>query len=251
MSSVSSSTSSSSSRKRVTFTDEDVVVPLTLPALPEAVSEPERPETTSHSTASTAPAAGVYTPPSKSNSPTSLLSDAEVLPQAKELDTYEPRNIVLHPCLTISNPAQWDMLIDPQIPPRPDALEEFGQDLITYDLFADSISEMRIICDILPWSIIIDIKQSGLGRSPRTEDITNSIYASLRKLASSVDFNNQTTERQRRIQRAYRRRCHRFSIPDETDGLRRIDFLEGQTMFLGLSPGSRHDEWHLLVGQEY
>ena len=34
-------------------------------------------------------------------------------------------------------------------------------------------------------------------------------------------------------------------------GMRRIDFLEGQTMFLGLSPGDHVDKWHLHVGKEY
>ena len=136
--------------------------------------------------------------------------------------------------------------MNPQTP-RPHALDQFGHHFMTHHAFPDLVSEIRIDCDILLWPIIIDIKQDA-DRSPRIEDIFVSIYVSLRKLASSVDYVNQSTERQRRIQRAYHRRC---SEARERDGLRRIDFLEGQTMFLGLSPGKYVDEWQLHVGKEY
>lgn len=141
------------------------------------------------------------------------------------------------------------MLINPKTPPRPHALDQFGRDFMTHPSYAfpDLVSEIQINCDILPWPIIIDIKQDA----PRIEGVFESIYVSLWKLASSVDFGNQTTERQHRIQKAYRRRCRHSSVLAERDGLRRIDFLEGQTMFLGLSPGDHVNEWHLHVGNEY
>jgi hypothetical protein len=234
-----------------------------------AVSEAETPEITSpqlHSPTSTTSTSSPYTPPSNaeasisiedqdgvttnSDSPTCTpsRSDAVALLEAKALEMNESYGVILHKRLTIANPLKWNMLINPQISPRPRALEEFGHDFMTRDPFPNSISIIRIQCDILPWPIIIDIEQDGLDRSPRIKDISNSIYVSLWKLASSVDLDQQTIERQGRIQKAYRRRCRQLSIPDKTDGLRRIDFLEGQTMFCGLSPGSDDDEWYLHIG---
>jgi hypothetical protein len=271
-SSSSSSTASSSSR-RVTFVDTDTAI--SLPSLAHEPSEAseKRPQVTppatppSHSPnfTSTLSTSGPYTPGPPSNSIgdiliqgpdnvttnsdslTSTPSDAIVLLKAK---AYEPQDLPLHKCLITSNPAQWDMLINPQTPPRPHALDQFGRDFMTHHAFPDLVFKIQINCDILPWPIIIDIKQD-VDRSPRIESVFEPIYVSLWKLASSVDFGNQTTERQHRIQKAYQHRCRHSSVPGERDGLRRIDFLEGQTMFLGLSPGNHVDEWHLHVGKEY
>ena len=269
----SSSTTSSSSRKRVTFLDTDTVIsfpsqePLEDSETRPQVTPPTTPPSHSpNSTASTLSNSGPYTPPSTSDdgiliqaqdnvttNPDSLTptpSDAVVLLEAKALDTYKPHDLLLHKCLIISNPAQWDMLINPQASPRPHALDEFGRDFMTHHAFPDLVSKIRINCDILPWPIIIDIEQD-VDRSPRIEGVFDSIYVCLWKLASSVDFGNETTERRHRIQKAYGRRCRHSCAPGERDGLRRIDFLEGQTMFLGLSPGDNVDEWHLHVGKEY
>jgi hypothetical protein len=230
---------------------------------PPATPPPHSP----NSTMSTLSTSGPYTPPSNSNgdiliqsqdnvttnsySLTPTLSDTIVLLEVKALDTYKPYDLSLHKCLTTPNPALWDMLTNPQTPPRPHALDQFGHEFMTHHAFPDLVSNIRINCDILPWAIIIDIEQD-VDRSPRIEDIFGSIYVSLWKLASSEDFGNQSTERQHRIQKAYRRRCRHSAVPGpgERDGLRRIDFLEGQTIFLGLSPGDNVDEWHLHVGKE-
>lgn len=271
----SASTASSSSARRVTFMDTDTIisVPSYIPS--EADLETERPQPLSsappllyspNSTASTSSTSGPYTPPtnsggdisiqnqggvaSDSDSLTSTLSDPVVLLETKAPHTCENHCLVLHTCLTTSSPVQWDMLVDPQTPPRLEALVQFGPDFMTHPGFPDSVSKIEINCDMLPWPIIIDIKQDG-DRSPRIEDIFESIYVSLRKLASSVDYNNQTAERQRRIEKAYRRRCSQSSFDERRDGLRRIDFLEDQTIFLGLSPGNDDHEWHLHVGWEY
>lgn len=266
-SSSSTSTSASGTRRKITFKDTDVVI--SLPHTPTEISEPERPDIASstapqsHSPTSTTSLSGPYTPASVSNGDTPIEgqdsvttnsvsltpppSDAVALLEEKALDA--PQGVILHTCLTISNPIYWNMLINPEIPPRPHELDQFGHDFMTNNAFPHSISTIRINCDILPWPITIDIEQEeGLDRSPRIEDIAKSIYVSLWKLASFVDLNDQTTERQSRIQKAYRRRCRQLSIPAETDGLRRIDFLEGQTMFRGLSPGNHDDEWHLHFG---
>ena len=226
---------------------------------PPATPPPHSP----NSTASTLSTSGPYTPPSNFNggiliqgqdnvttsfdSPTPTRSDAVVLLEAMAHDTYKPHDLRLHKCLITSNPTQWDMLINPQTHPRPHALDQFGRDFMTHHAFPDLVSKIRINCDILPWPIIIDIEEE-VDRSPRIEGVFESIHLSLRKLASSVDFSNETIERQRRIHKAYGHRCRQLG---ERDGLRRIDFLEGQTMFLGLSPGDQVDEWYLHIGNEY
>jgi len=253
--------------------DTDTVI--SLPPQEESEDSETRPQVTPpatppphspHSTTSTLSTSGPYTPPSNFNggiliqgqdnvttsleSPTPTRSDVVVLLEAMTLDTYKPHDLPLHNCLITSNPAHWDMLINPQTQPRPHTLDQFGRDFMTHHAFPDLVSKIRINCDVLPWPIIIDFEEE-VDRSPRIEGVFKSIYVSLRKFASSVDFSNQTTERQRRIQKAYVRRCRHTSVPGERDGLRRIDFLEGQTMFLGLSPGDQVDEWHLHIGNEY
>ena len=257
-------------------TDTVISLPSHEPSEPEASEQGRQvtplatpPSHSPNSTTSTLSTSGPYTPPSNSigdiliqgqdnvtansDSLTPTPSDAIILLEAKALDTYEPYDLPLHKCITASNPAhfdwQWDMLINPQTPPRPHALDQFGRHFMTHHAFPNLISKIRINCDILPWPIIIDIEQD-VDRSPRIEVVFESIYVCLWKLASSVDFGDQNPDRQHRIQKAYRRRCRHSSVSGEMDGLRRIDFLEGQTVFLGLSPGNRVDEWNLHVGKE-
>lgn len=270
-----SSTATSGSRKRVTFMETDTIVSLPPYVPSEAVSETERPQIlpppapplySPNSTTSTL-STGPHTPPptseadilirdqdgvaTSSGNLISAPSDAVVPQEAKEVDTYEPFGLVLHPCLTTSNPIHWNMLIDPQTSLRPPELDEIGHEFMTDPAFPDSISKIRISCDILPWPIIINIEPDDPEHSPQIiEDITKSIYDSLWKLANSVDLDNQTTERQRGIKKAYRRRCRRLSLDEQTNGLRRIDFLEDQTMFLGLTSGNHEDEWNLHIGPE-
>ena len=243
--------------------DTDTII--SLPHMPsDADSEIESPQATSsglfpphspNSTASTSSTSGPYTPPSNpeydigiqgvatnSDSLAPSLSDPVVL-----LEAHKPYGLLLHTCLTTSNPVQWDMLIDPKTPFRPHAL---AHDFMTHHAFPDPVSKMQISCELLPWPIIIDINQEA-DHSPRIEDIFESIHIFLWKLVSSQDFENQTAERQHRIKKAYQRRYSQSSAAGGGVGLRRIDFLDDQTMFLGLSPGDNDDEWRLHVGKEY
>jgi len=139
------------------------------------------------------------------------------------------------------------MLINPQTQPQLAALSQVGDEPMTNDEFPESISEIRIRCDILPWPIIMEIQQDGSDHTPRIDDIFRSIYASLSKWASEEDFEAQTRGRKRRIKEARRARCDQLSLP-YTEGLKRIDFLESKTKFSGLSPGDSHEEWYLHVG---
>ena len=119
---------------------------------------------------------------------------------------------------------------------------------MTKNEFPDSISEIQIDCDTLLWPIVIKIKQDVSYRAPQIGDIFESIYTSLWKPVARADFEAQAPDRQLRIREAHRDRCAILSLSPTAEPLKRIDFLESKTIFLGLSPGDSDKEWCLHVG---
>lgn len=88
-------------------------------------------------------------------------------------------------------------------------------------------------------------------------DVMKGLYANLREPVSEKDFNKEPKERRDRITRAFLQRISRVGKKDgpeyraERDkGLKRIDWLEGEDMFLGFehaSDGVGH-HWSLVTG---
>ena len=102
----------------------------------------------------------------------------------------------------------------------------------------------------LPWTIKV---YSSNGQFVTLEDVFDSLYRSLRTNITRAEFNTfPRQEDQRRASRAYEKRYRRFrntrAYEDEKrGGMKRVDFLMGHTQFLGISSGSRPDQWQLRV----
>jgi hypothetical protein len=109
---------------------------------------------------------------------------------------------------------------------------------------------LTIISMHLPWIIKV---YSSNGQFVTLEDVLDSIYRSLRRNITHAEFNMfPTQENQRRASRAYEKRYRRLRNTrayeeEKRSGMKRVDFLMGHTKFLGISSGSRPDEWQLRV----
>jgi Family of unknown function (DUF6699) len=109
-------------------------------------------------------------------------------------------------------------------------------------------TRIRIACDLIPWTIEVR-GRTTLPNDPtsfvRVIDVLDGIYTSLREGVTSAEWNRAERAFRDQVKKAYSRRCHvsrSFTLTgyEEKQGVRRIDYLQEKTMFLGLtikSPG--------------
>lgn len=143
------------------------------------------------------------------------------------------------------------------IPPQP-------RPILNHDLSqlatTPPVTCMRIITDLIPWSIIIR-GRTTMANDPnsfvRVHDVLDGIYKSLREGVSNDEWNRVPKSFRDRVKKAYSRRCQ-ASLPftlkgyEEKQGIRRVDYLREKTMFLGLAlkiPDKRDEEitWIMML----
>lgn len=113
------------------------------------------------------------------------------------------------------------------------------------------LSKIHISCKYLPQSI--EIHPVYNSRSITIGDIIYGLYRALRGHASGADWSPLPKDAQRRVRNAWRRRYKRQGSSaereyEERQGLRWVDFLEGNSGFRGLSSGHSIEHWVMHVG---
>ncbi|KAF7327121.1 hypothetical protein MKEN_00288400 [Mycena kentingensis (nom. inval.)] len=113
---------------------------------------------------------------------------------------------------------------------------------------------MTIVSSHLPWGITVTASAQGYGAFITVADVLAVLHTSLRTRVSKDEYERLGSHRlMRRVSDAYterymRLRGHRGYAEEKTGGLRRVDFLMGQTRFRGLSPStSQPDVWRFHV----
>ncbi|KIJ53947.1 hypothetical protein M422DRAFT_24945 [Sphaerobolus stellatus SS14] len=113
-----------------------------------------------------------------------------------------------------------------------------------------TLSRFYISCKLLPWTL--EIPPTHNGRYITFGDILEGLHRCLRAHASKADWEALDKDRQRRVRIAWRQRCKRQASEEERlyedrNGLRRVDFLEKNLGFYGLTPGNSAEHWVMHV----
>jgi len=119
------------------------------------------------------------------------------------------------------------------------------------------LSFMRIKCPLLPWPIDVHPDARSGSTVVTVGNVLEAIYSALRHRVSEAEWRAASPETQQRVRHAYLRRCkrqqsHTKRAYEESQGLRRIDWLVMNTAFQGLTPGKSPDRWvmHLRPGEK-
>ncbi|KAJ6567964.1 hypothetical protein DFH09DRAFT_1468219 [Mycena vulgaris] len=104
----------------------------------------------------------------------------------------------------------------------------------------------------LPWAIAVPASN---GRYVTVSDVHTAVYRTLRANVMPAEFNALGTRKlMRRASEAYTQRYERLRgqrgyTEEKRGGVKRVDFLMGNTKFLGISPGAgAPDMWQIHIG---
>ncbi|KAJ7450124.1 hypothetical protein FB451DRAFT_1286192 [Mycena latifolia] len=109
---------------------------------------------------------------------------------------------------------------------------------------------ISIVTPHLPWSIAVSASN---GRYVTVSDALTGLHHALRVNVTSAEYNALGSHKlMRRAAAAYTHRYmrlkgHRGYEEEKKHGIKRVDFLMGNTKFRGLSPTERADVWRLHV----
>ncbi|EPQ54641.1 hypothetical protein GLOTRDRAFT_139179 [Gloeophyllum trabeum ATCC 11539] len=133
----------------------------------------------------------------------------------------------------------------PRGSPRPLTVEELNKPV------ADrTLTKMDIACNHLPWCVRIR-REEGI----RIVDVLDGIQKTYYRTLTDADRERIPPQRLPACHRAFKHRCRTaLALPEvvEREGMRRVDMLEGKTMFLGLicpPPDQSQSQWILHMGK--
>lgn len=112
---------------------------------------------------------------------------------------------------------------------------------------------LRIVMPGLPWSI--KVYPAAHGAYVTVGDVVDAVYTALRTNVRSSEFAQLSSSRnQSSATAAYQERYRRhraspqYYDEEKRSGMKRVDFLMGQTRFVELRASARHpDQWTLIV----
>ncbi|KAK7036198.1 hypothetical protein R3P38DRAFT_2910969 [Favolaschia claudopus] len=112
-------------------------------------------------------------------------------------------------------------------------------------------ASLTIVTPHLPWSI--SVAASSNGHYVTVADVLQALYRSLRTNVTAPEFHALKQQKlMRRVSEAYTERYmrlhgHRGYEEEKKSGVKRVDFLMGNTKFRGLSAAGPADVWRLHV----
>lgn len=185
---------------------------------------------------------GPATPPQLFRSP---------LPTKADLHSpsrYAPGGVSLNPTLArqpnVTTPLVWDMS-EPAESARPQLFSppsRLTDALVREPATQPPLPSLAIICEYLPWTIIVVPTPGALWTAPYVTvgDVLHTLYRTLRLAATDLELAVLEPTLRDRIQRAYVARYRRIAAPREREAekakaIKRVDYLCDRTAFLGLA----------------
>ncbi|KAG6883762.1 hypothetical protein C0992_007889 [Termitomyces sp. T32_za158] len=227
--------------KHVRFADEVIHYPLppapSISSLPSSSLRSPLNLSSPSPTSAFPPRPGVFSRPSPYTTPLPL----------------PPKPIQLHALLRLSNSPVLNF--DLRQPPSTITSQQRRIQLRTLSEPATHppLAALIIVIHHLPWSLTVYPSRRLWDRTFVTvEDVLQQLYDMLRTGISSREFHSLLSDKDRsRVAAAYGERYRRIAGPRESEdekrgGVRRVDLLESQTRFMGLtSSTTRPDVWVL------
>ncbi|KAJ6564707.1 hypothetical protein B0H19DRAFT_1141774 [Mycena capillaripes] len=109
---------------------------------------------------------------------------------------------------------------------------------------------IKLVTPHLPWTISVAASNA---KYVTVSDVLNEIYRTLRVTAMPGEFEDLRTDKlKRRVRASYTHRCehlrgYRGYTQEKVEGVKRVDFLTGYTMFQGIAPTELPDVWQLTI----
>ena len=162
-----------------------------------------------------------------------------------------PARVRIHPYLALSSfPAINYDLMD-----HPSGVHDHHHHRISSHVFTEPAStpplrKLSIIVDHLPWTISVSASN---GSYVTFGDVVDGVHRALQRNITAADFSSLSSHDGRRATRAYEQRYRRHRSRQAYDlekrgGMKRVDFLMGNTKFWGLAMASHgSDVWRLSV----
>ncbi|KDQ28227.1 hypothetical protein PLEOSDRAFT_1077160 [Pleurotus ostreatus PC15] len=109
---------------------------------------------------------------------------------------------------------------------------------------------MTISSPYLPWTLRVTPRHGVISVS----DVLHAIYVGLRSGIYPQDFESMTRDNQKRVRKAYENRYRRMrssgdAALEKAQGVKRVDFLMGHTVFMGLVPTSDPIHWVMITSK--
>ncbi|KAJ7590515.1 hypothetical protein C8J56DRAFT_535969 [Mycena floridula] len=150
----------------------------------------------------------------------------------------------IHPLLA-TQAFDWCLLFSP---PSPQTIVHHLSDPAT----SPPLPSLEIISAFLPWRLrILPQRQSYL----TIGDVLSGIHYSLNLLVTKAEFDHESTDANRLITEAFVARCKlldpQVQQREKSKGLKRVDFLQKNVSFLGLSPSSQGPSTLRLLVSSY
>ncbi len=128
----------------------------------------------------------------------------------------------------------------PQLPSAPSRLTDA---LVREPATHPPLPSLAVICDYLPWTIIVVPTPSAPWAAPYVTvgDVLHTLYRTLRLRATDHELGALGPALRDRVQRAYVARYRRVAAPREREfekakAVKRVDYLCDHTAFCGLAP---------------
>ncbi|KDQ28234.1 hypothetical protein PLEOSDRAFT_28508 [Pleurotus ostreatus PC15] len=115
-------------------------------------------------------------------------------------------------------------------------------------------TSMTISSPSLPWTLRVTPRHGVISVS----DVLYAIYDGLRSGIYPQDFESMTRDNQKRVRKAYENRYRRMrsstdalekAVLEKANGVKRVDFLMGHTVFMGLAPTRNPIHWVLITSK--
>ncbi|EKM56719.1 uncharacterized protein PHACADRAFT_254006 [Phanerochaete carnosa HHB-10118-sp] len=156
-----------------------------------------------------------------------------------------------------TRPFQWDLLSDPvrlATPSDPPVMEYLLQPAqLAAPATTPAVADVRIMHPHLPWVVNVSASRYYGNIYVTVGDVLQQLYQALRLSVSQLEYDTTVrlnTGLAPRIQGAFERRVQRaaqYGVDERRKGLRRVDFLMGDTQFAGFKVVTGQDGGLLLL----
>ncbi|KAL1735458.1 hypothetical protein EV714DRAFT_243508 [Schizophyllum commune] len=125
-----------------------------------------------------------------------------------------------------------------------DALQRMGPGISTMPATYPAVSRLTLVHHQLPWRIVVTPRSTRPNAPVTIGDIVVALAEALIKPAEEAELQRETPARRVKITEAWKARWRRH----EDSYVRRIDWLEGYTIFMGMTATQQNGVWAFHMG---
>uniref|UniRef100_D8QCC3 DUF6699 domain-containing protein n=1 Tax=Schizophyllum commune (strain H4-8 / FGSC 9210) TaxID=578458 RepID=D8QCC3_SCHCM len=142
-------------------------------------------------------------------------------------------------CYSLTPSIYFNVAHDPAV-----ALQRMDPEIATMPATYPALSRLTLVHHQLPWRIVVTPRSTRPNAPVTIGDIVVALAEALTKPAEEAELQRETPARRVKITEAWKARWRRH----EDSYVRRIDWLEGYTIFMGMTATQQHGVWAFHMG---